>query len=126
MAPADRQYSANKGSPNFTVHATSVKSGSVYSKKGALERHGRGSHARALRAEHVGERLLRQREEVCARAIVADQKPAAEPLPNRVVAVAERRLRDLGDERVQIAQQRVMQLPAAAELRAEGRHVDPQ
>ena len=64
-------------------------------------------HAFAAHAEHVGDQLLRHHQLVAVQPVQAQQQPAAQLLVERVVPVADRRLRHLRDQRLGVAQQQV-------------------
>jgi len=64
-------------------------------------------HAFPAHAEHVGDQLLGHRELVARQPVQAEQQPAAELLVERVMAVADSRLRHLRDECLGVAQHEV-------------------
>ena len=76
---------------------------------------GRGD-ALTAHPQHVGDELLGHQQLVRGPAVVGQQEPAAEALLDRVQAVAHGGLRDLGDQRLGVAQERELKRAAAPEL----------
>src|ERR1051325_517824 len=72
--------------------------------------------AGAAHAEHVRHKLLRQLELVCPDAIVEHEQPASQPSLYLMAGVANHGLRYLGDQRMRVTKERVLKLPASAEL----------
>ena len=64
-------------------------------------------HALPTHAQHVGDQLLRHDQFVVPQTIQAQQQPTAQLLVKRVVAIANRRLRHLRDQRLRVPQQQV-------------------
>ena len=86
-----------------------------------LQLAGRFGHAFAAHAEHVGDQFLRHVQLVRRQTIQAQQQPAAQLLVERMMAVADRGLRHLRDQRLRVAQQQVQQRAGAVEFRPSAR-----
>src|SRR5262245_15097382 len=67
----------------------------VTDQAGGLEKAGGNGHGGAAHAEHLPQKLLRQRDGIGVDAVVGLQQPAAEPGLNRMERVARDRLLDL-------------------------------
>jgi hypothetical protein len=92
---------------------------------GRLQLAGRLGDTFAADAEHVGDQLLRHPQLVGRQPVVAEQQPAAQLLVDRVVTIADRRLRHLRDQRLGVAQQQQLHRPTAHELALQQRRREP-
>src|SRR6202158_4231915 len=72
---------------------------------GVLQLPGSVGHAFASHAQHVGYQFLSHGELVRSQTIETQQQPPAQLLIDRMMAIAHRRLRHLGDQRLGVAQQ---------------------
>jgi hypothetical protein len=66
--------------------------------------------------KHIGYEFVRHDQFVVLHAIVAQQKPAAEPLLHGMKPVADGCLRDLRDERLRVAQQELLNRTTASKF----------
>lgn len=67
------------------------------------------SYQRARYPEHVGERIVRDRQCICPKSIAAQQQAASQSLLNRVQAVACRGAHDFAEQTVRIAEQTTLE-----------------
>ena len=79
----------------------------VVDEPGGLQLPGRFGDAFAAHAEHVRHELLRHAELARRKPVETEEQPAAELLVDRVMPIADGRLRHLRDQRLRVAQQQV-------------------
>src|SRR5688572_18615411 len=88
----------------------------VTNQPGLLQAPGRLGDALAASSQHVGDELLGEQQFHRPYPVVCEQQPAAESLLDRVKAVADGGLGDLGDQRLRVAQQQELTRTAPPEL----------
>jgi hypothetical protein len=76
-----------------------------------LQAPGRPGDTLAASSQHVGDELLGEQQFRRPHPVVCEQQPAAESLLDRVKSVADGGLRDLGDQRLRVAQQQELTRP---------------
>src|SRR5581483_201235 len=91
-----------------------------------LQRGRRPRDADPAHAEHVREELLRQAEFVGAHPVARHEQPAREALLDLVKAVARRGLGNLGEQRVRVAVDALLQRRGLAHFPGEARRRHPQ
>src|SRR6202521_59477 len=98
----------------------------VTDQPGVLQLAGGFGNAFAAHAQHVGDQFLGHGEFVRLQTIEAQQQPSAQLLVDRMMPIAYRRLRHLGDQRLGVAQQEVHGRAETPELILEQSGLEPE